>query len=43
MAWERMALIYAILLPPSLLLVLIVLMAREGDYIFLTRLVMFAQ
>ena len=43
MAWERMALIYAILLPPSLLLVLIVLMAREGDYIFLTRLVVFAQ
>jgi cytochrome c oxidase subunit 4 len=43
MAWERLALIYAILVPPLLLLVLIGLMAGEGDYIFLTRLAVFAQ
>lgn len=33
MMWERLALIYAILLPPLLLLVLIALMAIEGDYV----------
>lgn len=33
MMWERLALIYAILLPPLLLLVLIGLMAVEGDYV----------
>ena len=38
MAWERIALIYAILGPPVLLLVLIGFMAVEGDYTFLTRL-----
>ena len=38
MAWERMALQFAILLPPIVLLVLIGLMAVEGDYTFLTRL-----
>jgi cytochrome c oxidase subunit IV len=38
MAWERLALIYAILGPPVVLLVLIGLMAVEGDYTFLTRL-----
>jgi cytochrome c oxidase subunit IV len=37
MAWERMALITAILLPPALLLFLIGFMAIEGDYIFLIR------
>jgi len=37
MAWERMALITAILLPPALLLFLIGLMALEGDYIFQIR------
>ena len=37
MAWERLALIYAILLPPLCLLVLVGLMASEGDYTFLTR------
>ena len=42
MAWERLALIYAILLPPVFLLVLVTLMAIEGDYIFLTRGVVFA-
>ena len=43
MAWERLALMYAILLPPVVLLVLIGLMAVEGDYTFLTRLDQFFQ
>jgi cytochrome c oxidase subunit IV len=43
MAWERMALITAILGPPLLLLVFIGLMAIEGDYTFLTRLEVFSQ
>src|SRR5215831_12898151 len=38
MAWERKALIYAILGPPIVLLVLIGLMAVEGDYTELSRL-----
>jgi cytochrome c oxidase subunit 4 len=37
MAWERLALIYAILLPPVLLLVFVALMTLESDYTFLTR------
>jgi cytochrome c oxidase subunit IV len=37
MAWERLALKFAILLPPLCLLVLISFMAIEGDYTFLTR------
>lgn len=41
MAWERLALIYAILVPPLCLIVFIGLMAIEGDYTFLTRLVVF--
>jgi cytochrome c oxidase subunit IV len=36
-AWERLALKLVILLPPLALLVLIALMAIEGDYTFLTR------
>ena len=35
--WERMALSFAILIPPSLLLVLIAIMTIESDYTFLTR------
>ena len=38
MAWERLALKFAILVPPLCLLVLIGLMAIEGDFTFLTRL-----
>lgn len=34
MRWERLALIYAILIPPLCLLVLIGLMAAEADYTF---------
>ena len=37
MAWERLALKCAILVPPLCLLVLIGLMVIEGDYTFLTR------
>jgi cytochrome c oxidase subunit IV len=37
MLWERLALVYAILLPPLLLLVLVAIGAFEADYTFLTR------
>jgi len=37
MVWERLAIVYAILVPPLVILVLITLMALEGDYTFLTR------
>ena len=37
MAWERLALKLAILVPPLCLLILIGFMAIEGDYTFLTR------
>jgi caa(3)-type oxidase subunit IV len=37
MKWERLALKLAILVPPLCLLVLIGLMAIEGDYTFLVR------
>jgi cytochrome c oxidase subunit IV len=37
MAWERLALITAILLPPIAILFLIAFMAVEGDYIYLIR------
>ncbi len=41
LAWERLALICAILLPPLCLLVLVGLMAAEADYTYLTRLFFF--
>jgi len=41
MAWERLALIFAILIPPLCLTVFIALMAIEGDYTYLTRLLVF--
>jgi cytochrome c oxidase subunit IV len=41
MKWERLALKLAILLPPLALLVLIGMMAIEGDYTYLTRLASF--
>jgi cytochrome c oxidase subunit IV len=43
MAWERVALICAIIGPPTVLLVLIGLMAIEGDYTVLTRLDFFSE
>lgn len=41
MAWERMALILTILLPPLFLLVLVGMMAIEGRYTTLTRALFF--
>ena len=41
LAWERLALIYTILIPPLAILVLITLMATEADYIFLSRIIFF--
>ena len=41
MLWERLALIYAILVPPLCLLVLMGLMAAEANYTFVTRLLFF--
>jgi cytochrome c oxidase subunit IV len=41
MAWERMALICAITLPPLALLVLVGLMWAEADHTLLTRLLFF--
>jgi cytochrome c oxidase subunit IV len=37
MLWERLALVYAILVPPLLLLVLLAIGAIEADYTFFTR------
>jgi cytochrome c oxidase subunit IV len=42
MAWERLALIYAILLPPVLVLVFVGIMASESSYTLLTRVIFFA-
>jgi cytochrome c oxidase subunit IV len=41
MAWERLAFIYAILVPPVLVLVFVAIMAFESEYTFLTRLFFF--
>ena len=43
MAWERLALSYAILLPPILVLVFLAIMMAESDYTFFTRDTVFAQ
>jgi cytochrome c oxidase subunit IV len=37
MAWERLALAYAILLPPVLVLVFVAMMVFEADYTLFTR------
>jgi len=37
MRWERLALMYAILVPPVLVLVFVALMTFEADYTALTR------
>ena len=42
MRWERLALIYAILLPPVLVLIFVFLMTFEADYTFLTRGIFFS-
>ena len=41
MAWERLALVYAILVPPAAVLVFVGIMAFESDYTFLTRQISF--
>ncbi|TIO11029.1 cytochrome C oxidase subunit IV family protein [Mesorhizobium sp.] len=41
MAWERLALAYAIILPPILVLVFTAMMVFEADYTLLTRMVFF--
>jgi cytochrome c oxidase subunit IV len=42
MAWERLALAYAILLPPVLVLVFVAIMVFESDYTHLIRALFFA-
>src|SRR3989337_1544262 len=42
MMWERLAPMYAILLPPILVLVFVGIMVFESDYTFLTRDLFFA-
>ena len=42
MRWERLALMYAILVPPVLVLVFVALMTFESDYTVLTRGTFFA-
>jgi cytochrome c oxidase subunit IV len=42
MAWERLALIYAILLPPALVLVFVGIMVFESNYTLFTRVLFFA-
>jgi cytochrome c oxidase subunit IV len=41
MAWERLALTYAIILPPVLILVFVAMMLFEADYTLLTRISFF--
>jgi cytochrome c oxidase subunit IV len=41
MAWERLALVYAILLPPVLVLVFVAIMVFESDYTHLIRVMFF--
>jgi cytochrome c oxidase subunit IV len=42
MAWERLALAYAILLPPILVVVFVAIMVFESDYTHLLRVIFFA-
>ncbi|MDI7861729.1 cytochrome C oxidase subunit IV family protein [Rhizobiaceae bacterium n13] len=41
MAWERLALVYAILLPPVMVLVFVALMIPESNYTLFTRMAFF--
>ncbi|MBZ9817927.1 cytochrome C oxidase subunit IV family protein [Mesorhizobium sp. CA4] len=41
MAWERLAMMYAIILPPILVLVFVAMMVLEADYTLLTRIAFF--
>jgi cytochrome c oxidase subunit IV len=42
MAWERLSLIYAVLLPPAVVLVFLGIMVFESNYTLLTRMASFA-
>ncbi|MEP6868115.1 MAG: cytochrome C oxidase subunit IV family protein [Novosphingobium sp.] len=42
MAWERLSLLFAILVPPLVLLVLVQIMIVESDYVFWTRVIFMA-
>jgi cytochrome c oxidase subunit IV len=42
MAWERLALVYAILVPPIAVLVFVWIMVLESDHTWLTRMLFFA-
>ena len=42
MRWERLALVYAILVPPVLVMIFVALMTFEADYTFFTRGMFFA-
>jgi cytochrome c oxidase subunit IV len=41
MVWERLALVYAILIPPVAVLVFVAMMVSESNYTLLTRLIFF--
>jgi cytochrome c oxidase subunit IV len=41
MAWERLALMYAILVPPVLVLVFVGIMVFESNYTLFTRFIFF--
>ena len=41
MAWERLALIYAIILPPLLVLVFVAMMVSESHYVLSSRMTFF--
>lgn len=43
LAWERLALIYAILIPLGAVLVFVAIMVFEADYTFFNRLIFFGQ
>ena len=42
MAWERLTLVYAILIPPLAILVFVAIMVLESDYTLLSRILFFA-
>jgi cytochrome c oxidase subunit IV len=41
MIWERLAIVYAILVPPILVMVFVGIMAIESDYTNVTRILFF--
>jgi len=43
LAWERLALIYAILVPLSIVLAFVAIMSFESDYTFLNRILFISQ